>query len=106
MTYATLAEVKALLRETTSDHDTEITTSIEDADDFIDSFLQLHETVPLASPPDQIKKASKYLAASLFFFHDPTTEQQLKQAEGWWRIGELMLSNYITYKYFQGEMRG
>jgi len=103
--YTTLAEVKALCRVTDASHDTEITASLEDAGYYTDALIQLHETVPLVSPPDPIKRANKYLAAALFYYHNPTTEQMIKQAERWWYVGEIMLNSYIIHKYYQGEMK-
>jgi len=105
MGYTTLPEVKSLCRITDTSHDTEITTTINDAGYYSDALLQLHETVPLTgSIPNEVAVANKYLAAAMFYYHNPTTDSMTKQAELWWKIGETILTNYIIHKYFQGEM--
>jgi len=103
--YITLAEVKALIRETGSSHDTEITTSIEDAAEYTDSIMQLHETVPLSGTvPEPIKRANKFLAAALYYYHNPVSDQSMKQAEAWWKFGDALLTSYIIHKYYTGEL--
>jgi len=105
MGYASVNEVKALLRITISTFDTEIQTAIDDYDKaVIDVKLSPYTTVPLASPPDAIKKISKYGAAGLWLKLHPITEHSTKEADNYLGLAKEWLESYIKANYHKGKM--
>jgi len=100
MGYATKDEVKAQLRLTGAANDTEVEAAIADFDTRIDSKLQIYEkTLPLTSPPNIIKKVSKFGACSVWLVLNPTAEVQKDLAATYERLALEWLDEYIQEKY-------
>ena len=100
--HSTLAQVKEILRISTGDtgSDNEITLCIPTADGIIDNLLRNHEgSLPLASPPQQIVDASKYLAAALFKERGSLKGDEF-DSKKFWNTGLRILTEYIHEKYY------
>lgn len=98
MAYSSLAEVKEVLQIPTAETtwDTELTICITSADAIIDAKLQDYESsLPLASPPQIIKEASKYLAAGLF----QERRQPSSEKPSLYDRGMTLLNDYMTDHY-------
>lgn len=105
MAYSSLAEVKSLLRETTTDYDTEISNAIDDFDVKIDTKLKKHESaLPLSPAPDAIKKASKYGAAGLWLRLNPVSETHKEQSQIFLEIANEFINLYIKETYYVGKV--
>lgn len=99
MAYTTVAAVKTILRISGTTHDTELSTLIDEVDDYIDARLRaVVSSVPLSSTPDLIERASAYLAAAAFLRTRPDREtgELDPRVEEFQKAGERYLNSYIA----------
>ena len=104
MTYSTVASVKEILHLSDTVHDAEIASCIEDADTWIDEELKEYTTVPLASPPELIVFASKYMAAALFKEKEESEKAKALHQRFHTRASQA-LEQHIQKTYHTAEMR-
>jgi hypothetical protein len=72
MPYGDLNYVKGRLHIPNSNisQDDELNRMLQEADDFIDSILQMFIPTPLAQPPDQVRRLSNKLAVEWYYHYN------------------------------------
>lgn len=98
MAFATLVETKQHLNLDSgfTAADTKITTSMNSADNYIDTQTQLHATLPITPvPAELITLASQLAAAQYNYWQSPEKTDLLKSVAYWEkRIQDFILANF------------
>lgn len=97
--FADLTQTKRFLNITPSetDQDDKIGVSIDLADNYIATQINLHETIPLPTPvPNALVSLGSALAAAQYnYFQSPEKTDLLKDVKSWQsRIQEYLLATY------------